>query len=115
MGLNVNTQIWLGVKVEDRNELGELLQDLSEEVYQQLQDYDEIKFVDLKFRRFNHAEEPVGFGIELLDQSWRDGPKELNLSVLARKVQELMPKVKSAFMALGIKAEPKVWLATNLS
>jgi len=114
VGLYANTQIWLGAKVSDRRELGELLRDLSEEVYQQLEDCDEINFVDLKFRRFNHAEEPVGFGIELLDQGWREGPQELNLSSLAEKVQELMPKIKSAFIALGIKAEPKIWIATNL-
>ena len=115
MGLDANTVIWLGVRTRrGRSELYGLLKDLPEEVYDELQKNGEVEFEGLKFREFNHADEPVGFGTELLDQGWREGSTELDLVALNQKVQEMIPKVKLAFAKMMVTAEPKVWLATNL-
>ena len=114
MGVDASTQIWLGFKVNYRRELISLLGELPEELYDELQEQGEIEMNGLKFRIFKHAYDPVGFGIELLDQGWRDGPTVFDLTALTKKVQEMTPRVVQTLKTVGITNEPNVWLATNL-
>ncbi|OGN22709.1 MAG: hypothetical protein A2918_01155 [Candidatus Yanofskybacteria bacterium RIFCSPLOWO2_01_FULL_42_49] len=111
MGLDANTVIWIGVQM---GEATNPLENAPDEIYDRLEDKGEIQVAGLDFRKFYHADEPVGFGVELLDRGWRDGSKELDLVALNRKVQELMPRIKTAFSVLKITVEPKVWLGTHL-
>lgn len=115
MGTNANTQIWLGVEVENWQDIKELLIGFAEESYDRLLDGEDVEVEGLKFRVFKQAEEPVGFGILLLDRSWRDGPVGINPAAFAKSIEEKVPQVKRAFVARGIMAEPQVWLATTLS
>ena len=114
MGVDASTQIWLGFKVNYRRELISLLGELPEELYDELQEQGEIEMNGLKFRIFKHAYDPVGFGIELLDQGWRDVPTVFDLTALTKKVQEMTPRVVQTLKTVGITNEPNVWLATNL-
>ena len=111
MGLDANTHIWLGVQMGDSlDPLGSAPDDL----HDRIADEGEIQVAGLTFRKFYHAEEPIGFGVELLDRGWREGSMELDLDAMDKKVQEMMPRVKTAFSVLQITVEPKVWLATDL-
>jgi len=114
MGMDANTQIWFGFRVDDRGELSNVLANLPEELYDELQERDEIEMNGLEFRIFRHADDPVGFGIELLDQGWRDGPTVVDLPALVKKVQEMMPQVIHTLKTVGITNEPHVWLGTHL-
>lgn len=113
MGFDANTQIWLGVKAGPDG-LNEVLRNVPDSIYDELEDNGETKLEGLKFRLFRHADEPMGFGVELLDHGWRNSAIEVNLSSLSQEVNEMRPKVKKVFVQLGITVEPKLWLATHL-
>ena len=114
MGMDANTQIWLGFKENFYGDLGGILALLPDHLYNELQEYGIIEIGGLKFRTLNHADELVGFGVELLDRGWRDGPFKVDLTVMAKKVQEMMPSVVNTLKTVGITNEPNVWLSTNL-
>ena len=114
MGLNANTHIWFGVRMGTDKYPQNPLWRVPGELYDRLEDKGEIQVVGLIFRKFYNADESVGFGVELIDHGWREGSMELDLNALSRKVQKLMPRVKTAFSVLQIPFEPKVWLATSL-
>lgn len=115
MGLDANSVIWLGVQLNPGlSELPNPLENAPDDMYDRLEDKGEIQVAGLTFRKFYHADEPVGFGVELLDRGWREGSMELDLIVLNQKVQKLMPRVQTAFSVLKITVEPKVWLGTHL-
>lgn len=111
MGLDADTVIWLGV---GEKELDEVISGLLDEMCDELEDRGQIQIAGLTFRKFYHAEETVGFGVELLNHSWRDGDVNFDLASLFKKVQDLMPKAVKVFEAMNIKVEPKVWLGTHL-
>jgi len=111
MGLDANSVIWLGV---NEDSVSEALGNLPDEMRDALDNVGEIELEGLTFREFHHADEPVGFGVEILDHGWRTGTINFNPSDLTQRVQDLMPKVTKAFQAMNINAEPKVWLGTHL-
>lgn len=115
MGFDANSVIWLGVQLNmGLSELPNPLENVPDEMYDRLEDKGEIQVAGLTFRKFYHADEPVGFGVELLDRGWRKGSTELDLVALNQKVQQLMPRFQVAFSVLKITIEPKVWLGTHL-
>lgn|SRR3989338_7404602 len=114
MGMDANTQIWLGFRENPHGDLDGIFALLPSELYIELLEYGEIEVNDLEFRVFKHDDEPVGFGIELLDQGWREGPIEVDLADLAKDVRKMMPKVIRTLKTVGITNKPQVWLATNL-
>ena len=118
MGLDANTVIWLGVLIRMGDTISgqatNPLDNAPDEIYDQLEDEGEIQVAGLNFRKFYHADEPVGFGVELLNRGWRDDSKELNLVAINQEVQALIPRVREAFSVLKITVEPKVWLGTHL-
>lgn len=114
MGLDANTQIWVGFKENPHGDLGGIIALLPDHLYNELREYGVIEISGLEFRMFNHADEPIGFGVELLDQGWRNGPTKVDLAAMAKKVREMMPRVIETLKTVGITNEPNVWLATNL-
>ncbi|MBI4158179.1 MAG: hypothetical protein HY505_00960 [Candidatus Yanofskybacteria bacterium] len=112
--MDANTQIWLGFRADGQGELVDVLAKLPEELYDELQVRDEVVMNGLRFKMFKHADDPVGFGIELLDQGWRDGPTVVDLPALVKRIQNMMPSVVYTLKTIGITNEPHVWLATNL-
>ena len=114
MGLVANTHIWLGIQMGTVQGSLNPFWGVPEELYDRLEDKGEIQVVGLIFRKFYHADEPIGFGVELLDHGWREGSIEMDLAAMNKHVQHIMPRVKTAFSVLQITVEPKVWLAADL-
>lgn len=114
MGIDANTQIWLGFRENPHGDLGGIIALLPDHLHNELREYGVIEVNGLEFRIFNHADEPVGFGVELLDQGWRNGPTKVDLTAMAKKVEEMTARVVQALKKVGITNEPTVWLATNL-
>ena len=114
MGMNANTQIWLGFREDSQGEPFNVISRLPAWFCKGLEKRGWVEFSGFEFRMFKHADDLIGFGIELLDRGWRDGPVTLDLMALAKKVQEVIPSVENNLKLLGITDKPCVWLATNL-
>ncbi len=73
MGTDANTQIWLGFRVADRGELSNVLAELPEELYDDLQERGQIVMNGLEFKIFNHADMPTNQSASGLNLWIRDG------------------------------------------
>ncbi len=113
MSTEADTKIWVGFVFPETDHLLPLLEELPEELYDTLSAYGECEIGGLQFKLIYHAEEPIGIGVEVLDQSWSEGPAEFDVAALHLRISELIPQVASALKGI-VESKPKVWLATVL-
>lgn len=109
MGMSPEAKIWVGFQNQ-----GVINQFVSEDEWDELSEDGKLDIQELTFREFHVADEPVGFGVELLSLHSYE-IVELDLAALFAKSKELLDQVVAISKARGVEDLPKVFALTNYS
>lgn len=108
-----NVSIWFGIKTENVD--FPISVHLFPEVYRRITQAMELEESDIEYTFIYYGDTPIGFGVELHEQSAINGAAELHLDAISAELAAIRDRVITQFHEWGIPEEPRLYCIVSPS